>query len=268
MPTARWSLVPRMAASMVAVMSPSAITLMRAPASRISAIRSSWRGRSSTTAVMSPTLRPNASAIPCRFSVTLFRRSTWPLATGPTAIFFMYMRGTRVIPPGSQAARIESAPTPPRATTRRSLDRVAGQLQRRAAAAHGRARRQRVALLAAADHDRAADRQRVDRLHQRLAGRLVGAAGIAAAEVAAGRQRAALADRGQVGAGAALVGQAALRGAACCGLVCSVAMPAQGTAPGAAVARSRIRSSTARSAASPSEASTTGTPTRSARATR
>jgi len=40
-----------------------------------------------------------------------------PLATGPTAIFFMYMRGTRVIPPGSQAARIESAPTPPRDTT-------------------------------------------------------------------------------------------------------------------------------------------------------
>ena len=117
MPTARWSLVPRMAASMVAVMSPSAITLMRAPASRISAIRSSWRGRSSTTAVMSPTLRPNAAAIACRFSVTLFRRSMRPFATGPTAIFFMYMRGTRVIPPGSQAARIDSAPTPPRATT-------------------------------------------------------------------------------------------------------------------------------------------------------
>ena len=117
MPTAMWSLVPRMAASMVAVMSPSAITLIRAPASRISAIRSSCRGRSSTIAVMSPTRLPKASATDSRFSLTERRRSIRPLAVGPTAIFFMYMRGTRVMVSGSPAAITDSAPTPPRATT-------------------------------------------------------------------------------------------------------------------------------------------------------
>src|SRR4249919_480114 len=115
-PMARWSLVPRIAAVIEAVMSPSSISLMRAPASRISATRSSWRGRSSTIAVMSPTCRPNASAIAARFSPTGRRRSIRPLATGPTAIFFMYMRGSGVSPPGSDAARIESAPWRPPAT--------------------------------------------------------------------------------------------------------------------------------------------------------
>ena len=134
-------------------MSPSSISLMRAPASRISATRSSCRGRSSTIAVTSPTCRPNASAIASRFSPTGRRRSIRPLATGPTAIFFMYMRGQR-----REAARVgrrqdrERALAP--ACHRRAVsDRVAGQIERRPAAAQLAALRQRVALLVAADHE-------------------------------------------------------------------------------------------------------------------
>ena len=66
---------------------------------------------------MSATLRPNASAIAFRFSETLRLRSITPFATGPTTIFFMYMRGTGIMLSGLPAAMIESAPTPPRATT-------------------------------------------------------------------------------------------------------------------------------------------------------
>ena len=55
--------MPRIAAEIDAVTSPSWISLIRAPAARISSIRSWWRGRSSTIVVMSLTFRPNASAI-------------------------------------------------------------------------------------------------------------------------------------------------------------------------------------------------------------
>ena len=62
-PIARWSFVPRIAAVIDAVTSPSWMSLMRAPAARISSTRSWWRGRSSTIAVMSFVFRPNAPAI-------------------------------------------------------------------------------------------------------------------------------------------------------------------------------------------------------------
>ena len=62
-PTARWSFVPRIAAEIEAVTSPSWISLIRAPAARISSIRSWWRGRSRTIVVMSLGVRPKASAI-------------------------------------------------------------------------------------------------------------------------------------------------------------------------------------------------------------
>ena len=60
--------MPRMAAEIDAVTSPSWISLMRAPDARISSIRSWWRGRSSTIVVMSLGRRPNASAIAWMFS--------------------------------------------------------------------------------------------------------------------------------------------------------------------------------------------------------
>ena len=135
MPTARWSLVPRMATSTVAVMSPSAITLMRAPASRISAIRSSWRGRSSTTAVMSATLRPNASATASRFSETLRLRSITPFATGPTTIFFMYMRGTGIMLSGLAGGDDRERADAAAGDHRRPLDRIERQVEPAAAAA-------------------------------------------------------------------------------------------------------------------------------------
>ena len=59
-PIARWSFVPRIAAEIEAVTSPSWISLMRAPATRISSIRSWWRGRSRTIVVTSATRRPKA----------------------------------------------------------------------------------------------------------------------------------------------------------------------------------------------------------------
>ena len=93
MPIERWSFVPRIAAEMEAVTSPSWISLMRAPAARISSIRSWWRGRSSTIVVTSLTIRPKASAIALMLSPTGFFRSIEPRAFGPTAILRMYMSG-------------------------------------------------------------------------------------------------------------------------------------------------------------------------------
>ena len=75
MPIARWSFVPRIADEIAAVTSPSWISLMRAPVARISSIRSSWRSRSSTIAVMSIGVRPNASAIAWMLSETGASRS-------------------------------------------------------------------------------------------------------------------------------------------------------------------------------------------------
>ena len=65
----------RMAAEMDAVTSPSWISLIRAPAPRISSIRSWWRGRSRTSAVMSFALRPNARATAATLSATGLVRS-------------------------------------------------------------------------------------------------------------------------------------------------------------------------------------------------
>ena len=185
-------------------MSPSSISLMRAPASRISATRSSCRGRSSTIAVMSPTWRPNASAIATRFSPTGRRRSIRPLATGPTAIFFMYMRGSGVRPPGSDAARIESAPWRPPATAAPFPIGSQARSSGRPAAAQLAPLRERVALVVAADHEPARDGHPRERVHHRLGRRPVGRLRVAAAEVAARGEHTALCHRGQLGAAARL----------------------------------------------------------------
>ena len=89
---------------------------MRAPVSRISSTRSSCRSRSSTIAVMSIGLRPNASAIARMFWPTGASRSMWPRATWPTASLRMYIGGTVSMPPGSVAASTLITPTWPRAT--------------------------------------------------------------------------------------------------------------------------------------------------------
>ena len=66
---------------------------MRAPASRISWMRPSWRGRSSTTAVTSCTRSPRALATRLRLSATGASRSTASTHSGPTAILSMYTHG-------------------------------------------------------------------------------------------------------------------------------------------------------------------------------
>ena len=118
-PTARWSLVPRIDAEIEAVTVPSWISLMRAPAARMSSIRSWCRARSSTIVVTSFGRRPNASAIARMLSPIGFRRSIEPRARGPTAILRTYMSGRLINEPGSPTAIIDIAPLPPRATTPR-----------------------------------------------------------------------------------------------------------------------------------------------------
>ena len=68
---------------------------------------------------MSPTMRPNASAIERTLSPTGALSEILPRATGPTAIFRMYMFGSDGIVPRGEAATIEIAFVPPRATTAR-----------------------------------------------------------------------------------------------------------------------------------------------------
>src|SRR6266498_1102285 len=92
---------------------------MRAPAARMSSIRSWCLGRSSTIVVMSLTLRPNAWAIARTFSPIGFSRSIFPRARGPTAILRMYMSGRVGKESRSPTAIIDMAPFPPRATTPR-----------------------------------------------------------------------------------------------------------------------------------------------------
>ena len=69
--------------------SPSRIRFTRAPDARSSAIRSSWRSRSSTTTVRSLTRMPLAAATAWTFSVGDRLRSIASAASGPTAIFSM-----------------------------------------------------------------------------------------------------------------------------------------------------------------------------------
>ena len=71
MPITAWTPVPDTAQLIAADRSPSPMSLIRAPAARTSAMRSSWRGRSRMTTVMSLTFRRSASAIRPRFSVGL-----------------------------------------------------------------------------------------------------------------------------------------------------------------------------------------------------
>ncbi len=249
-------------------MSPSAITLMRAPASRISAIRSSCRGRSSTTAVMSATLRPNASATACRFSETLRLRSITPLATGPTAIFFMYIRGTRVMPSGLARGQDRERADAAAGDHRRPLDRVAAPARaaarrrppRRPAPADGppRCGRSRSGRRAASPRaPRPSPRWRPRRPPGRHPGPDSGRPPAPTRSVT---------DARSVHGHGRRVGSepAVLRARSAGRVAIAVRVPRRARTE----ARSRIRSSTVRSASSPSVASITGTPTRSARATR
>src|SRR5579884_1558003 len=82
--------VPGRAAAIAGATSPSRIRLTRAPDSRSSAIRSSWRSRSSTITRMSVTRRPFASATARTFSAGDAVMSIASTASAPTAIFSMY----------------------------------------------------------------------------------------------------------------------------------------------------------------------------------
>ena len=145
--------MPRMAALIDAVTSPSWISLMRAPPARISSIRSWWRGRSRTIVVMSLGLRPKASAMARMFSPTGSQGRSCPLATGPTAILRMYTCGK-----AREAARLADRDHGHRTVVAAGLnatplERVDGQVDLRPAAADGRLDREGVAVLVAAHDD-------------------------------------------------------------------------------------------------------------------
>ena len=215
-------------------MSPSAISLMRAPGSRISATRSSCRGRSSTIAVTSATRRPNASAIASRFSPTGRRRSIRPLATGPTAILLHVHARHRhqaagvAAPPGSRARPGARPPPPCRSRPGRTPGRARRPAARRARGprAAGAPRRR--------GRSRACPRRRHGRAHRPSPSDAAwsAACGIAAAEEPAGGERAPLGHRGEVGA--AGTAQRPPGRPACAVTASAPAMPcSQGTAAGA-----------------------------------
>ena len=164
--------MPRIAAEIEAVTSPSWISLMRAPAARISSIRSWWRGRSSTIVVMSFALPPEAVGDRVRRS----RRPaaggrSLPARAGPTAIWRMYMSGRRRSEPGGPTAIIDMAPLPPRATTPRPSSGSRARSNASPPCADLDAGLE-LAALAGADDDRAVDGQPVERRpHRPLATR-------------------------------------------------------------------------------------------------
>ena len=127
--------MPRIAAEIDAVTSPSWISLIRAPAARISSIRSWWRGRSSTSVVMSFALRPNASAIAAMFSATGRVRSIRPFARGPTAIRRMYMSGSRSSEPGGADREHRHRAVAAARDDAAALERVEREVERLAAGA-------------------------------------------------------------------------------------------------------------------------------------
>ena len=191
--------MPRIAAEIDAVTSPSWISLIRAPAARISSIRSWWRGRSSTSVVMSFALRPNASATAAMFSAIGRIRSIRPFARGPTAIRRMYMSGSRRSSradgehrhrPGA-AARNDAA----------ALERVDCKIECLAARADvgpGRERRP----IVRSDHDRSGDRELREPGHHRAFGGLPGRRLVVSSEPARSCQRSPLGRLGEEHAGA------------------------------------------------------------------
>ena len=123
-PIARWSFVPRMAAQIDAVTSPSWISLIRAPAARISSIRSWCRGRSRTIAVTS--FDDPAEGVGDRADVVADRaRQADPAARARPDRHLPHVHvGERRHRAGGAAAIIEIAPLPPRANTAAPLERV------------------------------------------------------------------------------------------------------------------------------------------------
>src|SRR5215211_2200657 len=97
--------VPPRPAAIDGATSPSRIRCTRAPASRSSPIRSSWRSRSRTTTSMSRTRTPLASATALTFSVGAALMSIASIPSGPTAIFSMYKAapGKNIVPRSATA---------------------------------------------------------------------------------------------------------------------------------------------------------------------
>ena len=178
------------------------MSLMRAPASRTSSMRSSWRGRSRMTTVMSRTRRPSASAIRPQ---VLGGRSRGcrpcPPTTGPTHSFSRYVSGAWIRPPVSDAARTVIAPAWPWATrfVPSSGSTAMSTSGRRASAAApadllADVEHRRLVALALADDDPPGDVDLVHRPAHRLGRQPVGAVPVAAAHEARRRDRRRLGD--------------------------------------------------------------------------
>ena len=191
MPTERWSFVPRIAAEMDAVTSPSWISLMRAPAPRISSTRSWCRGRSSTIVVMSFARRPNASAIDSTFSRDRAVDVDLPARARPDRHLAHVHVGQR-----DERSRLADRDHRHRAVAAArddaaALERVDREVDVPAAEPEDGAVRER-ALLLPADHDAPLDRQLVERARHARDRRLLGGLRVVAAEPPRGRERRAL----------------------------------------------------------------------------
>ncbi|MNN75676.1 hypothetical protein D3C81_1919940 [compost metagenome] len=96
--------------------SPSWKVITLKPASRKAAMASSCRSRFWMAMVTSEAGFRKASATATAFSTTLRSRSTQPLASGPTAIFSIYISGACNSPPRGARAITEMAFSLPSAT--------------------------------------------------------------------------------------------------------------------------------------------------------
>src|SRR6266498_437810 len=170
MPIARWSFVPRTAAEIEAVTSPSWMSLIRAPAARISSIRSWWRGRSRTIVVTSATRRPNASAIASMFSSTGRLRSIFPRADGHLAHVHVRQGLERA---GIAGRDHGHGPACSPSNDARALERIEREIGRLAPHADPHSGGELLGVFGGADHDLAVDRQLLESLLHTGAGRLL-----------------------------------------------------------------------------------------------
>ena len=111
--------MPRIAAEIDAVTSPSWISLIRAPAARISSIRSWWRGRSRTIVVMSLTVARTPRRSPGRSRRPAHEVDPAPRAAARRPSCACTCPAASAASRAAPTAIIDIAPLPPRATTPR-----------------------------------------------------------------------------------------------------------------------------------------------------
>ena len=159
---------------------------------RISSIRSWCRGRSSTIVVTSATRRPNAAAIASMFSATGRLRSILPRASGPTAIFRMYMSGSIWNEPPVARCDHRHRAASSTGDDARAFERIQREIDRLAPRTDLPSNSKRLGVSGRSDHDLALDGKLLERLLHPGAGRGLCPLLVGATEPARARERRAL----------------------------------------------------------------------------